>query len=368
MSAIYELRLYSPDGTFLDIPTFISLTYSRKVNQVGSLIVTLSDYYWSIIKPDSRLEVWRSIDNNQAYLEMETSWICLIFNRDYDNSLMTVEAFDGLHLLKRRNILWPANSSQSLKTTYLDDMCKAVVRENLSSSATAITAGIARNISNVLAVQADLGLAPSSTKGFAYKGVLETLQELAKESYTKGTYLAFDVVCFYPGYPQLHFRTYTNQRGDDHTQTGFNPVVLSPEFSNLVGVKYTIDYSNEYNYVLAGGQGENAARQTAVAYDLARIGQSPIGLKEAFKDSRQATTTAALQADADSFLRDGRPIKTIVAEIVNQPGTQYGIDWRYGDKLTGSIGGESFTCMADYVSVSYDASGEKIKAQIRSVS
>jgi hypothetical protein len=336
MPALHQIRLYSPNGTALDqIDNPAGLVYTLKQNDVGTAELLLPDLYWDLVadQPESLLEIYRSVDGGPWKLAGNTAWLCEIFEVN-DRGQMKLTAYDMKQILKWRYVLWTAGSSQAQKTDELDDMMKAVMGENFGAGATAITTGVARNISSILSIEPNFSQGQSQTKAFAYRRVLELFQEMAQASAANSKYLAFDVSVKEAGKYGFEFRTFLNQRGNDHRSSSLNPVILAPELGNLADVQFIKDYSQEENYIYVAGQGEGADRANARAYDLARITQSPLGLKEAFKDARQTDNTSALQSDADSFLREGRPKKTFRGKLAENSFTRYGVHFDFGDQVT----------------------------------
>lgn len=355
-----------------DASNFLLLEYSRVTNAVSTLKLTLPGNFNTdfILNPDGRIEVWRKLDSGREYLDTNTIWLIKKVTQKIDASglqLIIVEADTPLCLLREpgRFVFQYAGLSQ---TTYAaapaDNQIKQVARESIG---TAVTGNASRNISTYVSIDPNLGLGANVAKSFAWREVLKVMQEFADSSTTAGTYVAFDIVA--DSAQSLTFRTFTQQRGVDHRfPNGINPVLISPELGNLGEVTFSQDYRDEITVAIAGGKGENNNRLTGSASDSARIGQSPFGWREYFKDATQYDTSTGLNAEADAVLRSGR-VKTIFqGRLIDMPDSRYGVDWAWGDYVTAQAFGQLIDCRIDAVSVSVKPGTgyERIDAWLRS--
>jgi hypothetical protein len=239
-------------------------------------------------------------------------------------------------------------------TDQSDDMCRAIVLDNLGSDA-----ATARQISSTyLSLAAERSAGASLTKGFSRRNVLTVLQEIADVAATAGTPIYWHMVDV--DQQQWEFRTYTGQPGIDHTYpAGNGPVLLGLEYGNLAEPVLDVDYTAEVTYVYAGGQGEGEARTIQTAVDVARTGRSQFGRCEAFADARNDATTAGVLAAAQQALQEGRPRLRFSAKLVESSGTRYGIHWRWGDRVTAMYAGESYNAMIRTITVTVDGNGKE---------
>lgn len=369
MAAQFQTWIYDRWGARLAvIDTLTKLTSTRTVNAVGSLVLTMprdavSDEQ---IKPDNRIEVWRKPDGGTWTIEGGTAWLIQSDVRGQlarDGRYRTIKAKSATHLLARRCVLYYADSAQAQKTAPADNLMKAIVRENLGTSANGSpfysSAIGSRDLSAYLSVQADVSAGPSVTKGFAWRNVLAVLQDIANDAAradaTKKTF--FDVV--WTG-AILEFRTYVGQRGLDRMG-----LVVSTERGSLgETVELTADWADSASVVVTGGQGDKASRLTGSAYDAMAIGKSPFGLREAFSDATALTDAGSLNAEASAELRRRRATKTLLGSLLSVPGAAYGIDWGFGDKLTAEFEGDSFSATVDAVTITVEKGVEQIAAKL----
>lgn len=370
MTANYEIHIADAFGNKLAIirdftdNSGASLDMLRTVNNFGALSFTVSaNYSTDLFKKDGRVFVYRSINGASPYLEGETVYFIRRVARFLDEqgrSFLKIRALDANHLLNRRIVAYAAGTSQASKADFADDMMKDLIRENLGSSATDTN----RDWSSYITVQADVGAAQNITKSFSRRNVLTVLQELAQASTIAGTYLAFDMIA--TSESTLEFRTYTGQRGIDHSSDSSDAVILGPEFGSLTNIERSYDWSDEFTYVYAGGQGELSDRLVAPSSDSTLIGESPFGRIEEFHNANMTSNSTALVDEADARLREGRPRRSFTATFLDTPGVPYGIRIGFGDIVTASFLGETIDCRIDSVGVSVNAGREQISIQLRS--
>jgi hypothetical protein len=367
----YSVFLADQYGTRLaDASNFLTLSYTRVVNDIGSLSLVLPGDYPSqyIIAPDGRIEVWRKLDSGREYLDTDTVWLIKKVTQKLDARGMRtilVEAVTPLSVLREpgRMVNYVAGSPQATyAAAAADDQIKEVARDNIGTDATG-----SRNISAYISIDANTGQGVSVAKSFAFRDCLAVMQEFADASTQAGTYCAFDIVATTP--TTLTFRTFTGQRGVDHRfPSGNNPVLLSPEMGNLGETELTQDWSEEITYVQAGGKGEGQQRLLASAQDDARIALSPFGLREYFQDATQYATTTGLSAEAEAVVRTGRARQVFKGRVLDTRDTQYGVHWGWGDYVTAQAFGQLIDCRIDAITVSVQsgANFESIDAWLKS--
>lgn len=364
--AEYAIYLRDPFGNLQTvIQSFTLLEYARKENEIGvlRLILPRSDVE-KFFRKDARLEVWRTI-GGKTYLEAGAVWFMRTWTLSRDGSggqVWEVEAFDANYLLSSRFVNYFAETSYTSKTMAADGMITEIVRENMGSGT-----GASRSLETYLSIPAsNPSLAPSTSKKFAYRVVLDVLQEIAEDSYQRGTYLAFDIQ--YQTATMLEFKTFITALGIDHGRTSSAPVVVNEARGSLVDAVLTYDYSGEVSYVLAGGSGTEANRQLYWITDLVRVAESPFSRREKFINSVQSgTSTAAMENDVRASLNAGRPKTILTGTIQDTSGLVYGIDYQYGDIVVAEHEGYSFDAHIDRVHVTVTKDGEVLDNRIRGV-
>lgn len=359
----YEILTATPLGTpGIPLDQVIRCVYARTVNNIGEMTLTLPDIYPSgIFQRDTRIYVQRSVAGKPLVVDLETCWLVQDIAKTLNSeglATLTLRCVDTIAILSYYIVPYNANNTAvpgSLKLQAMDDMMKAIVRENMGSLASDTT----RNLGGYLAVQADSTQAPVLKKEFSKRVVLDVLREIAEASFESGTYLAFDIVLTNPSTGQLEFRTYVQQRGEDHRFPGGSPpLVLDTETDILADVSSDEKHADEKTYVYVGGQGLGNIRPVVTASDPVRIGASAFGRREIFVDDNNTDDVTVLQTDADLALKKHNVIREITATLNDQATVIRGIDWDYGDFLTASYAGQTFDVHADKIAVTLTEAGE----------
>lgn len=361
------MTLAALGGPGTDAAGVLSLEYVRAVNQVGALTLTLPPSTpLSYLQRDGRILVYRSVAGAPPALDMDAVWLIVDVRRiltERGEQTIQVQAVDAVDLLRRRIVAYAAGSSQAAKSAAADDFIKAVVRENLSSSATDADRALPPTL---FAVAANVSQGPTIAKAFSRRNVLTVCQEVADSATQAGTYTAFDVV--WNG-AALELRTYTQWRGVDHRfPAGLNPVILSADTGSLTAASYGQDWRDEVTYAYAGGQGEGEDRAVATAEDATRISLSPFARIEQWVDARNTADATTLGDEADGAVRAGRP-RILFACTVNAeaPGATYGREYGFGDVVTAQAFGVNIDCRLDAVRVNVTAERERVEVTARSL-
>lgn len=368
--ATYSVYLCDPFGTRLaDASGFVSLKYSRVVNDVGTLTLELPAAFPTqfIRIPDGRIEVWRRIESGREYLDTGTIWLIqkLTYRRDASgNVTIVVEAETPLRVFREPGRFaygYAGTSVVTLGAGAADDHIKTVATNNIGSGATA-----ARRLS-FITIDGNTSQGASIAKAFAWRTCLTVMQELAEASITAGVYVAFDIVS--NNASGMTFTTFTGQRGVDHRfPGGYNPVLLSPESGNIGESTLMLDYSGMASAVTVGGGGQGTDRVIASATDTVMQGLSPLGYREYFHNYTNTVDADALTSEAQAMLRELRPRLSYSGRLLDTPDTRYGVHWGWGDYVTVQDYGRSFDCRIEAVTVTV-SSGENyetIDAWLRS--
>jgi hypothetical protein len=359
----YELVWYTHEGVRKGvIQAFNSLEYIKTQNAIGGLVVEIPRglYQYDQFSVGDIFEVWRE-KNGVLELQNETAYFLQNweFWTDGDGAeYIRLTAFDANWLLDTAIVWAYAGSAAASKTDHPDDMMKAIVREQLGSLAAADR--------QKLAVAPDLSAAGASiTKAFAYRNVLTILQELCEVAQEKNNvWLGFDVVRTAPG--AFEFRTYTGQRGQNHGRASGDPRLVGKQYGNLSQATFGTYHADERNFVVVGGQGEDLDRQLVYRWNYNRWHASKWNRREYFKDSRDDSTTAALEADGDAALDEFRPRQVLTGKLHDTPGMQYNIHYQFGDVLSAEAFGYHVDCHVGSVRVRVDQDGgEQLDIRLR---
>jgi hypothetical protein len=365
MTRRHEVWLTRDDSTRLSIiEDVVSFSWNRVVNGISRCSVVFQDSFdKSMLAEDRRLEIWRAPVDGILRLE-NVYFIRHVISQTsgIGKNQTTAYGVGPNELLMRRIVDSPAGSAEARKTDDIDDMMKAIVRENMGALADADRDYTA----NGFTVAADLSAGPSATKSFAYRNVLELLQSLSETARVAGDQVYFAVVPVSTS--TFEFRTFLDQPGIDRT-TGINPITFSLDRGNLQSPFLEEDFGEEVNFVVAGGQGKGIERLIVTDQDDARINQSIWNRREAFRDARHQELSAGVTADAEARLAEGRPRKSFGADLLSIAGTRYGVDWDFGDRVIVQYMEEQFNGLVRVVDGKVDENGgEAIGAHVEVVS
>lgn len=355
----FEIWLSDAQGTRLALLDRVqSLTYVLSVNHVGwwSLTLPESALRSSVLRPDLILSVWRDTGSKlrAEFAGFVRQWE--YFDNTAGATYLTLAGPTVLELLDRRIIAYTAGSAEAAQTDHVDDMMKAIVRQNLGSSASA-----ARDLTDYgLMVQADTSLGLSLERRFAWQNVLTVLQNLSEASVAQDAPIYFDIVpIFSANAITLEFQTFPDQRGVDRRYSSGAPIVFGKEWGNLANPRLVFDYSDERNYIYVGGQGEGAFRQVEEITNAVRTGASVWNRRELFLQAADEETTAGLQNRGQAALENCAPKMRFNGSLLSVPGCLYGEDWFLGDRVTASYAGRQFDGMITPVRVSLSEEGEE---------
>lgn len=363
----YELWLLSDKGERIALLDGVqSFDYTKAVNSAGQFKLTLKHYFDVMnLQKDRRIAIYRKPYGGTLALDFMGIIETIGRAGRVANRMCSGPSLNGL--LERREVLYYAGSTKAAySAAYADNAMKQIVRENLGASA---TTGNARYVSNAISAsyfstQADTSQGATIDKQFAWRKVSDVLREISDASRQAGTEIFYEIVPITES--TFEFQTFKMVRGIDRR----DQITFGVEYGNLDEPVYTESWSDEINYAVAGGQGENVNRALNSAEDTARSGVSIFGKTEGFVNATNVNGTAAVVAaalleQARSKVNAGRPKKTFSARIVNAPQSLYGVHWGFGDYVTATYDGLTFDAMIRAVTVKVDDNGlETITARI----
>lgn len=416
MPATYEFWLLDDTGRRISLlQDYSYFAYSRSTIGYGTFLFGVPyDSFRKQVFPtfqvDWRVDIWRSPAEGIP-MRREGTYILRmvkIYTRETDN--MRMIAFTGrdpTDLLSRRFVIQAAGQPETRKTDQVDDMMKAIVREQMLWDYARDETGTIDNTrafpKNEFTVQADAALGPSISADFSDRIVLDVLKELKQASFQlnlnslANRRIFFDVVPFdfyknlsyildeADGLPILdeasglfgieaedsdhsaanlvgvgfQFQTFADLRGQDRTLD----LEFSVENGNLQAPYYSQDFLNEVNAVIVKGFGRGDSRVTVRVDDLTRIHASRWNRMEGYKDGSQEPDQSKLADIGYPDLYDGQPKEDISAVILNvpegpeNPRSLYGVDWDLGDLLKVSYAGKQFNAEVAIVYVAIDENG-----------
>ncbi len=265
--------------------------------------------------------------------------------------------YDSKEILARRIVAYKSGTAQAQKYAHSDNMMKNIVRENFGSLVT--DAG--RNMSGFLTVADNVSIGYIISKQFSFQNVFEILIEIGKVSAENGKPIYFTLTPQFSsvtGEVSFLFETYLNQPGTDRTAIG-NSLVFGASFGNLTDSELTEDATAEYNYIYAGGQGDDITRKIFETSDSSRIGTGLWNRREQFKDARNEVADDALATVATTALNLGRPKFVATGKLINVE-EQFGNFWNLGDRIFVEIEGRTFTALVRSLSITLEKGKEQI--------
>lgn len=372
MAATYQLWLTSDSGVRLaDLSKFLSLEASRVVNGIGSFRLQMPlSFNSDLIQPDRLIQVWRQPTNSRLGLWRVYLLRRWKFSTRGSNQELELSGPDVNDLLRRRIVAAYSGSSQASKTDYADDMMKEIVTEALADGVAPVPSAGTRVWSN-LSVAGDVGLGPTITDSFSWDGQQSNLllpasggvlTSIAKKAKTAGTEVFFDVVPNVVGPNSITFRfeTYINQPGQDVSDR----VKFDQSDGNMKDPMLEYDYTEEKNYIYAGGQGEQSDRNIQQVYDSTRYGLSIWNRCEGFADARSQSTSNGVRETGRAALEDGRPRIRFTAQPVDTQRTRFGIDWDFGYKVQAKYLNRQFICIIRAVTIKVMGGEEDVRARL----
>lgn len=372
MTTQYEFTLCSPTGIAVAKLPVLSLEYARKEMEIGTAKLVLggnSIDYRSLVR-DMILTIERSVDGRPAYLAGGCLWFLRHKSLSVSphNNQISLIFEDPITLLNRRIIAYYSDLSETDKTAAADDIMKAIVRENMGSSATDTD----RSIATYLLVQADQSLGQSVEWASPWSNVLDEIKKLAEASLNLGTYLTFDVETVYPPILgtspifQLQFSVYKTMRGIDHTTTtGTNPVLIGPEYGNMSDITIDDDWTRESNHLYVGGEGDDSDRLLVEVSNTAVEGAGPLSRFEEFVDHSDLYVSEDLTQAGNADLAHKITKTKISGSLKDSEGVKYGVNINYGDYVTAQVWGYSVDCRLTTEHVTWEPqSGEALDIRL----
>jgi hypothetical protein len=365
----YEIVVKTDKGVPLFILTqFAELTAGRMDRSIMPLEIVMPQddelYPVGTFKKDMIFELWRE-QNQTMVLDGETCYFLrdIKYYRDGSKDMIYLKAYDALYIIDGREVEYNAGSTQASKTGVACDVIKQIIYENFVDALDPLGAVLAyRNLSSsYFTIDDDDGFGETVTKAFSRQYVFSTIQALCNQSREAGTWITFDVV--YSGSLPLVFKTYKDQRGNDIT----DQLLLSDEAGNIANPTLEFDWTNEFTVCYVAGKGVDDDRVVGKAANSDRLNESVWSMREFITENFQLELEASLEAEAIAYLDKYAPRIIFSGEIVETEGTQYGINWNYGDKVRAKYLGYEFDCRVLGYSIEYKSSGGKTTDKVTAI-
>jgi hypothetical protein len=345
-----------------DADGFRWLSYRKEVNAPGLLMFDLYVWHDAIgsLDRDSQVEVWRRDAANDLdwYVDFEALFVDEErFTDDAGNGTFRAMCPGQMDFLSRAIVAWDADTAD--RTVFTADPAETIMKTLVTYNAVAASAttGNGRlrttDLANIT-VEADAAGGNTLTFACAHQGLLEALQDLARIG-DRDFYLART------GAQAWEFRV-KQYLGTDRSAD----VVFALNYGNMGNPKLRRHRLNEKTVAIVGGQGLEADRafevRTGTNYN------ATYNSKEVFYPATQYTTAAGLQAAGDVRLDELRARDDLTWDVIQTPGSLYGVHYFLGDLVTGLFQDISATKQISAVTVTYAPSSDKaetIQAETR---
>lgn len=363
MASEIVLRTYDAAGGLTHVITdYLQVGYSRRVMRPGRCVFVLGMGHGAIadLVLGAAVEVWR----RDAALGLE--WRCEFAGlwrgetrADDENGVSTYTgvAVDGIGLLELATVGYAAGKSgrNTWAATKAETIAKALVTYNLTSSGTVLDGRQSAVTAPGISVAADGAGGNTISFSCAWARLLDALQEVARVG-------GGDWDMVKTGAGTWEFRWFNGQLGTDRSSS----VVFATNFGNMKRPRLVRDHVSERTVAIVGGMGEEAARavvvRTGANYD------ADVNWGETFVDARNAETTGALQVAGDARLVELQASEQLSFEVVQTPGSAFGVHYDVGDLVTGRYWDVVATKQIVGVSVEFAAQGgERLEIELESV-
>lgn len=365
--ARYELWYTDPLGSRISyIPNSSGFSYVKVLGDVGvvQFDTPLRGLDHEANVPDRRIMIYRQPYGGAQTLEAVAFLDKFIYATSQDGLGQFSAGGSDPNVLLKRHITPFASGSAGANISSASTSHAMRVRFSYGLGA---AAGAGRDLSAYVENAPAITVGAAVSKQVAWRNVLEIMQDLQAFSKQGGSEVFFGIVPTSETGMKLSLST--GQPGADRTlTTGKTPVVFSLQRGNLLNPSLTYDYSNEANYIYAGGKGQEDQRNIQEASDAVSIGRSPFGRKEKFVSAISGVLDNSddqVLAKAKDALEKSRARVNFSGTIISTAQTAYGRDWFHGDKVSVDYAGFQFDTIIRAVAVSVDGDGrETIQARV----
>lgn len=365
----YQLTVRSPVNgdvlTVLDGTAFDDCKYSRALNDVGVLAMTLpSNPDWDgIFILDALIDIERTSPITGKF-QVEDTYLVRLTHRftEGDQERYIVGGLSLNHLLSRR-VVDPdddptAAGGYSTKAGLADTVLIAYANEQIGSSAST-----ARQVPN-LTIAASTSVGDSIGRRLRYENLLEVFQDICNATNVDFIITRLD---------DNNLRLTVAPIGTDRRRSVNYPsmpfVELAPLRGNLSDPSLLFDRKKEQNFVYALGQGPGESRIVSKVQGFG-IFDSPYNRIEFSYDVRTAergdSTTLVTGARVALYEKQAQREFTF-KPTGSEPGNTYRLDWDVGDLLTVVWDDALVELRVREVEISLDPGGETITPRLEPI-
>lgn len=328
------------------IDDFQSLSYRREVNAPGIAQIALQGNHSKLdtLTENAQIQIYRK--NDTLGLDWDVDFVGFLRaeerTTDRGEDRYTGYAIGALSLLSRRVNAHYANTANrsTFNNLPVETVMKTMVHTNAGAAATTASGRLRNGVIPGISIASNQSRGTSITWNNAYVNLLDDLQELSA-AYS----IDFDLTK--TGAYNWSFEVYPGQLGTDRTST----VIFSLENGNMRNPEYSYDSIDESTVVIVGGEGPENARQIITISGVRYAANRDY---EIFADARSNKgSIAALTATGTAALNKAIPKQGFSFEVVQTPGSAYGVHYFLGDLVTAKYKGLSVTMKVQAVEITY---------------
>ncbi len=345
-----------------DATIFYELRYSRALNEVGTIAMTLpsTSEIRAAFTLDSFVEVYR--DDENGVLRFEETYLVRFRQRFVeDNVEKFVVGGMSLNQLLMRRVIDPDDDPLqaggfSTKSGRADQVMHDYCNQQIGPAASTAR----RIVSLTLTPTTHIGT--SVGQRLRHENLFTIIADLAKQG-------AVDFQIYRTSGNNLVLGTGTiglDHRRSTNVPLGQPWVGLTPRRGNLTSPSLVNDRKEEANFIYALGQGQ---RDRRIVYKAAGAGvsDSPFNRAEFTEDIRNVKKddVLALITGAEAALKEHVAKLEFTYQPTNdEPGNKYRVDWDLGDAVTIDWDENTLDLRIINVEISLSTEGEKIQSTV----
>lgn len=360
----YQIEIRSPQTGDLvqvyDATAFYQLRYSRVLNDVGVIVLTLpsDDNLAALFPLDSLIEIKRTSPVTGRLIVEETFLTRMTHRfREGNEERFLVGGFSLNHLLTRRVVDPTGDPLVAGGFSTKSGPADSVMREYALEQGGQNTLNASRKFAN-FTVDTVPAVGMAVGRRLRYENLFKVFQELAEQSL-----IDFITVRTSANNLELQIKVI----GLNRTQSSNYPfapfVLINPIRGNMAEPSLMIDRRKETNflYAMAQGAGENRSVYQILGDGVSDSPWNRIEFTEDIRTTERGSAVDIITA-ARAKLQETRQVVEFTFEITgDQPGNTYRLDWDIGDKITATWGDVQQDLRVRGVEITAESSGETIQ-------
>lgn len=361
MGVTYALHIYNENGVYIRrLKTIVKVDLAMTVNRAYVLIVDYNDNIK--IANEYQIELWRDIGSGFAPFT-KTRYLVKNITKNISNkgkTTHTLTAMSALCVLDKRIVAAFAGNAGALKTANGDVLIQQYVTDafinNIFNS---------KRIGLGLTVQASAGsIVPILTRSVDWQALPKVLVDIVDNIFAvSGIRVYYDIE--YTG--GFIFRTYTGQRGSDRRYSvAARPMIFMAEKNTLANVSINDNYQNQRTIAYVGGKGTTDTRMVIAVDDVALQDRGGFASSEIFIAATKLNKLTEMIDVGKQTLANNVEEHLFSADIIQNTGAIFGIDWDFGDYVSAYHNGIYYDARIESIKISWANGRETIDARLYS--